>query len=96
VSASEGERKGDGYLRWARANAASSLPCPRWDDGKHLFRPGYTVRNPTPGQAFAETMTNTRYPPDAVAERFVALDRDDHRTDAKQCACGLVVKLNGK
>lgn len=51
------------------------------------------VGRKTTGQLAAEEIFKVKTPDDKVMKTFTPLDRDDHRTDAKQCACGLVVRM---
>lgn len=57
--------------------------CPAWDDGQHLYQPGYMGHR---------TRTIVDSPFRETPLVFKALAQGD-RIDAKRCACGKVVKL---
>jgi hypothetical protein len=88
----------DDHLKRDAANGgrAEAMSCPAWEDGVHQFRPGFIVKRKTLGQEFAERACGGVTPEKDLVVTFTPLDSDDHRTDAKQCACGLVVKAKKK
>ncbi len=55
--------------------------CPSWADGQHLFTPSFL------GRVFRNPISDT-----VIGWVARKLEIDDHRTEAKSCRCGKIVR----